>query len=82
MSKKESLQGNCEQDLTTLEMETAEEQDLELENTDVGFLLDADGNLKTIFGPESSFTEPNDIVAGIMRILGIDEFTSPNRTLH
>lgn len=82
MSKKESLQGHCEQDLTTLEMETAEEEDLDLESTDVGFLLDADGNLKTIFGPESSFTEPNDTVAAIMEILGIDQFTSPNRTLH
>ena len=69
-----------EPDANVVELE--ETDDLDIENTDIGFLLDKDGNLKTVFGPESGFTEPNEVVAAILEILGVDELTAPNRTLH
>ena len=69
-----------EPDANVVELE--ETDDLDIESTDIGFLLDKDGNLKTVFGPESGFTEPNKVVAAILEILGVDELTAPNRTLH
>ena len=71
---------NQEIDYNASELE--ETDDLDIESTDVGFLLDKDGNLKTVFGPELGFTNPNETVAAILEILGIDELTPPNRTLH
>jgi phosphoglucomutase len=79
MSKRNELH-NQEPDHNSLELE--ETDNLQIEDTDVGFLIDKDGNLKTVFGPESGFTNPNDTVAAILEILGIDELTAPNRTLH
>jgi len=69
-----------EPDANVVELE--ETDDLDIDSTDIGFLLDKDGNLKTVFGPESGFTEPNEVVAAILEILGVDELTAPNRTLH
>jgi len=79
MSKRDTLV-NSHDDLNVVELEEGE--DLDLNSTDVGFLLDKDGNLKTIFGPEESFTEPNETIAAIMSILGIDRFSGSNHTLH
>jgi phosphoglucomutase len=79
MSKRTALELQ-EQDLNSVELE--EGDDLDIESTDIGFLLDKDGNLKTVFGPEDGFTCPNETVAAILEILGIDELTAPNRTLH
>ena len=69
-----------EEELTVLELD--ETENFDIDDTDVGILLDKDGNLKTVFGPESGFTDPNETVAAILEILGIDELTAPNRTLH
>jgi len=55
---------------------------LDLDDTDVGFLIDRDGNLKTVFGPADGFENPTANVAAILKIFGIDELTAPNRTLH
>jgi len=63
-------------------MELEETDDLDIEETDVGFLIDKDGNLKTVFGPAAGFENPSETVAAILEIFGIDELTSPNRTLH
>jgi phosphoglucomutase len=63
-------------------LELEETEDLDIDKTDIGFLLDKDGNLKTVFGPEDGFTNPNEVVAAILEILGVDELTAPNRTLH
>jgi phosphoglucomutase len=65
---------------TTIELE--ESEDLELENTDVGLLLDKDGNLKTVFGPAAGFENPSETLAAILKILGIAELVKPARTLH
>jgi phosphoglucomutase len=79
MSKRSTLEvEDNEHNLVELE----EGEDLDIDSTDIGFLLDKDGNLKTVFGPEAGFTNPNETVAAILEILGIDEFTGPNRTLH
>lgn len=80
MSKRTVVEQDDYEDLNSIELE--ESDDLDIENTDIGFLLDKDGNLKTVFGPESGFTNPNETVAAILEILGIDELTAPNRTLH
>jgi len=69
-----------EQHSSSLELEETDE--LDIDSTDIGFLLDSEGNLKTVFGPESGFTNPNEVVAAILEILGVDELTAPNRTLH
>lgn len=79
MSKRSTLEVP-EQEHNSLELE--ESDDLDIANTDIGFLLDRDGNLKTVFGPEEGFTNPNETVAAILEILGIDEVSAPNRTLH
>jgi phosphoglucomutase len=79
MSKRDTLV-NSHDDINVVELEEGE--DLDLDSTDVGFLLDKDGNLKTIFGPEESFTEPNEVIAAIMSILGVDKFMGSNHTLH
>jgi len=79
MSKRSTLEVP-EPESNTLELE--ETDDLDIDKTDIGFLLDQDGNLKTVFGPEEGFTNPNEVVAAILEILGVDGLTSPNRTLH
>jgi len=79
MSKRSTLEVP-EQEHNSLELQ--ESDDLDIANTDIGFLLDRDGNLKTVFGPEEGFTNPNETVAAILEILGIDEVSAPNRTLH
>jgi len=79
MSKRTALEVQ-EPDHNSVELEETDE--LDLENSDIGFLLDKDGNLKSVFGPEEGFVNPNETVAAILEILGIDELTAPNRTLH
>ena len=79
MSKRSMLEVE-EQEANVLELEDSD--DLDIDSTDIGFLLDKDGNLKTVFGPQDGFTNPNEVVAAILEILGIDELTAPNRTLH
>jgi phosphoglucomutase len=79
MSKRTALEVQ-EPDHNSVELEETDE--LDLENSDIGFLLDKDGNLKSVFGPEEGFVNPNETVAAILEILGIDELTPPNRTLH
>lgn len=79
MSKRSTLEVQ-EPDHNAVELE--ESEDMDLDSTDIGFLLDKDGNLKSVFGPEDGFLNPNETVAAILEILGIDELTAPNRTLH
>lgn len=79
MSKRNAVP-ELETELSKLELE--ETSDLDIEDTDVGFLIDKDGNLKTVFGPATCFENPNEVVASILEIFGIDELTAPNRTLH
>lgn len=62
--------------------ELEETDDLDIQNTDVGFLLDKDGNLKTVFGPSEGFENPSPTLAAILEIFGIDELVKPDKTLH
>lgn len=44
---------------------------------DCGFLIDSDGQLITIFGPDEMFTSPSENMVKILQIFGIsnpDEF--------
>lgn len=79
MSKSDQMHENLD-DYNSAELE--EIDSLDIEDTDVGFLIDKEGNLKTVFGPASGFENPSETVAAILEIFGIDELTSPNRTLH
>ncbi len=79
MSKRDQLQ---ESDVDYNSVELDETDNLDIQDTDVGFLLDKDGNLKTVFGPAEGFENPSETLAAILDILGIDELTAPNRTLH
>ena len=79
MSKRNVVEP-LEPEINSVELD--ETQDLDIDDTDMGFLLDKDGNLKTVFGPAEGFENPNEVVAAILEVLGIDELTAPNRTLH
>jgi hypothetical protein len=79
MSKRDKVQ-ETDADYNVVELE--ETNDLDIQDSDVGFLLDKDGNLKSVFGPAEGFENPSEAVAAILEIFGIDEFTAPNRTLH
>lgn len=79
MSKRNLSQ---ETELETNNVELEETNDLDIEETDLGFLIDKDGNLKTVFGPAEGFENPNETISAILEIFGIDQLTGPNRTLH
>lgn len=78
MSKTTDAQND--KDFNAVELE--ETSDLDMEDTDVGFVIDKDGNLKTVFGPADGFENPSETVMAILEIFGIDQLTAPNRTLH
>lgn len=79
MSKRDQVQ-EPEVDYNAVELD--ETDNLDIQDSDVGFLIDKDGNLKTVFGPAEGFENPSETVAAILEIFGIDELTAPNRTLH
>jgi hypothetical protein len=60
------------------------EDDSEIEDGDVGFLIDGDGNLKSIFGAIDLFEDPPESILQILDIFGIDhiEFVKQNNTIH
>jgi hypothetical protein len=80
MSKRNQVELEQDSEFNSLELEETDSMDIE--DTDVGFLIDKDGNLKTVFGPASGFENPSETVAAILELFGIDELSSPNRTLH
>jgi hypothetical protein len=80
MSKRNQVETEVDSDYNSVELDETDTMDIE--ETDVGFLIDKDGNLKTVFGPAEGFENPSETVAAILEIFGIDELTSPNRTLH
>jgi phosphoglucomutase len=80
MSKRNQVETEVDSDYNSVELDETDTMDIE--DTDVGFLIDKDGNLKTVFGPAEGFENPSETVAAILEIFGIDELTSPNRTLH
>jgi hypothetical protein len=66
-----------------------EESDIDIEELDIGeedygFLIDSEGNLKTVFGPTDLFEVAPKTVLKILEIFGLDEssITSNNVTLH
>jgi len=66
-----------------------EESDIDIEELDIGeedygFLIDSDGNLKTVFGPTDVFENAPETVLKILEIFGLDESSITNNsvTLH
>jgi len=43
-----------------------------VEDDDFGFLIDSEGNLKTVFGPEILFDTPPENVLKILEMFGVD----------
>lgn len=66
-------------------LEDLEQADLSIEEDDFGFLVDSEGNLKTIFGGEELFEDPPENVVKILAIFGIGNAQSLSRagiTIH
>jgi hypothetical protein len=45
--------------------------ELDIDENDFGFLIDGEGNLKIVFGPNDSFTAPPEAVQKILDIFGV-----------
>jgi hypothetical protein len=59
------------------------EEDDDFDPTDYGFIISADGELKSIMYPEDLMGEPPEEIKLIMQIFGIADIeTLDNRTLH
>ena len=59
-----------EQELSVSEYEDRAE--FTVSDSDFGFLIDEEGNLKTVFGPEELFDAPPETVQKILDIFGVD----------
>lgn len=59
-----------EQELSVSEYEDRAE--FTVADSDFGFLIDEEGNLKTVFGPEELFDAPPETVQKILDIFGVD----------
>jgi hypothetical protein len=59
------------------------EEDDDFDPTDYGFIISADGELKSIMYPEDLMEDPPEEIKLIMQIFGIADIeTLDNRTLH
>jgi hypothetical protein len=59
------------------------EEDDDFDPSDFGFIISADGELKSIMYPEDLMEEPPEEIKLIMKIFGIADLdTSETRTLH
>ena len=81
MSKRTILEN---EELQALADEIEQEQSDDMDSDDIGFIIDSDGNLKTIFGNVEAFAAPPDTVAQILDLLGVDvmDFIKQSVTLH
>lgn len=82
MSKKASS-GNQDSGFSMDELE--QDVDLNIEDDDFGFLIDAEGNLKTVFGCDELFDDPPENVVKILEIFGIGNARNLSRagiTIH
>jgi hypothetical protein len=58
-------------------------EDDEYDPTDYGFIISADGELKSVMYPEELMGEPPEEIKLIMQIFGISDIeTIDNRTIH
>jgi hypothetical protein len=68
-----------------VEQEDELEIDDEYEDGDYGFILGADGELKSMFAPEEFFLDPPPKVKRILKILGIKDINTAwdgDETIH
>lgn len=59
-----------EQGLSVSEYE--DKTEFKVDDNDFGFLIDSDGNLKTVFGPDELFDAPPESVQKILDMFGVD----------
>ena len=68
---------------TIPEVDLEVEEDDDFDPSDFGFIISADGELKSIMYPEDLMEEPPEEIKLIMKIFGIADLdTSETRTLH
>jgi hypothetical protein len=68
---------------TTSAVEVEDLEDDEYDPSDYGFIISADGELKSIMYPEDLMGDPPEEIKLIMKIFGIPDIeTMENRTLH
>lgn len=53
-------------------LDLSEPVEFSIEDSDFGFLIDSEGNLKTVFGPDELFDEPPEAVQKILDMFGVD----------
>jgi hypothetical protein len=57
----------------TLEVNEYEDKtEFSISESDFGFLIDGEGNLKTVFGPNELFDAPPETVQRILDMFGVD----------
>jgi hypothetical protein len=84
MSKKANS-GNQDSGFSMEELELDQDIDLNIEDDDFGFLIDSEGNLKTVFGCDDLFDDPPENVVKILEIFGIGSARNLSRagiTIH
>lgn len=82
MSKR-SQDGSQDSGLSIEDFE--QDADLSIDDDDFGFLIDSEGNLKTIFGADELFDDPPENVVKILAIFGIGNAKTLSRagvTIH
>jgi hypothetical protein len=52
---------------------TAEEYDVNITNSDYGFILDSDGDLKALFLPLNYYNTMPDKVYAVLKLFGVDD---------
>lgn len=68
---------------TTSAVEVEDLEDDEYDPSDYGFIISADGELKSIMYPENLMGEPPEEIQLILKLFGIGDIdTAENRTLH
>jgi hypothetical protein len=68
---------------TTSAVEVEDLEDDEYDPSDYGFIISADGELKSIMYPEDLMGEPPEEIQLIMKLFGVGDLeTSETRTLH
>lgn len=83
MSKRRADNGEQDSGLSMEELEQA--ADFSIDDDDFGFLVDSEGNLKTIFGSDDLFDDPPENVVKILAIFGIGNAKTLSRagvTIH
>ena len=54
------------------QLDLSDRVEFSIDDSDFGFLIDSEGNLKTVFGPDVLFDTPPETVQQILDLFGVD----------